>query len=386
MAVSIENSDEVPVSETVSLSVGGSEQDSITVELDGGENTTVTLTWDSSNWGPGEYEAVVSSANDSVRRMVTVEEPNSAPSVGVLGFIPCDRDCDGDPVFASANDSEMATEELTIAYDRFKRTTLRAPNTTDPDGEIAAYEWTVDGEVVSSSRTLSYTFSDPGAHEIRLRVTDDGGAQATTAENVSVSDALDIDLGFERPAVSEDLNFSASVGEPEAVESYEWTVDGEVVGSGSQLRYSFDDPGEHEVALRIVAGDRRETTSRTTVVVEETDGETGGSTDTTVADADSEDSGFGDPVLFGVPAGLVVVALLGYVYLNGGGSAGGAGSAAVDSGGDRDDDDYNETETIIDPEPGGASDSGSGGGDDLPGADSDGGTTESADDLHSGEA
>lgn len=57
------------------------------------------------------------------------------------------------------------------------------------DSAIRGYEWTVDGETVSSSRALTYTFEETGSHDVTLTVTDDAGSTATAATTVTVEPA-----------------------------------------------------------------------------------------------------------------------------------------------------------------------------------------------------
>ncbi len=57
------------------------------------------------------------------------------------------------------------------------------------DSAIRGYEWTVDGETVSSSRSLTYTFEETGSHDVTLTVTDDAGSTATAATTVTVEPA-----------------------------------------------------------------------------------------------------------------------------------------------------------------------------------------------------
>lgn len=55
------------------------------------------------------------------------------------------------------------------------------------DSPIVRYQWEVDGDVVSESGTLTYTFSEGGEHRITLTVTDDAGATATAVRTVVVA-------------------------------------------------------------------------------------------------------------------------------------------------------------------------------------------------------
>lgn len=58
---------------------------------------------------------------------------------------------------------------------------------SDPDGEVVSYEWRVDGEEVSTERSVSYTFDEAGTHEVRLIVTDDNGSPTAVTQTIQVS-------------------------------------------------------------------------------------------------------------------------------------------------------------------------------------------------------
>lgn len=60
----------------------------------------------------------------------------------------------------------------------------------------------------------------------------------------------------------------ATVSDPDGnVTSYQWQVDGEVVSSESRFEYTFSDPGDHHVGLRVVDDDGATANATTTVAV-----------------------------------------------------------------------------------------------------------------------
>jgi hypothetical protein len=68
--------------------------------------------------------------------------------------------------------------------------TLDGSGSTDPDNDIASYEWNIDpptGEsVTATGPTTEYTVSDSGTHDVRLRITDtEGKTGSTTATFVA---------------------------------------------------------------------------------------------------------------------------------------------------------------------------------------------------------
>jgi YD repeat-containing protein len=66
-----------------------------------------------------------------------------------------------------------------------------ASASSDPDGTVAKYEWDLDGNGTyetntGTTPTVSQTFSTPGNAEVGLRVTDNGGATATTTRTIVI--------------------------------------------------------------------------------------------------------------------------------------------------------------------------------------------------------
>lgn len=64
--------------------------------------------------------------------------------------------------------------------------TLNASPSRDPDGEIVAYEWTIEGATDAEGVAANRSFDDDGTYPVSLAVTDDDGATATATANVTV--------------------------------------------------------------------------------------------------------------------------------------------------------------------------------------------------------
>jgi hypothetical protein len=70
---------------------------------------------------------------------------------------------------------------------------FNAAGTDDPDGHIVKYQWDWTSNGIYHeypSATASHTYGSAGTYYVTLRVTDDGGAFATTTRAVNVSDDL----------------------------------------------------------------------------------------------------------------------------------------------------------------------------------------------------
>lgn len=231
------------------IGAAGEVLDSKRVSLGKSENRTVTLTWQTASGDAGNYTATVATANDTAERDVEVREARTtnapptvsvdhepaSPGVGddvVLTADASDPDgnvtsyrwtVDGEVVSTDASLSHTFEESgehevaVTVTDDRGANAsatvtvTVESANepptasvsaepssptageevtfqadASDPDGNVTSYEWVVDGEVVSDSRTLSYTFEEAGAHEVVVRVTDDEGATAGASRTLEV--------------------------------------------------------------------------------------------------------------------------------------------------------------------------------------------------------
>src|SRR5690606_28826255 len=57
--------------------------------------------------------------------------------------------------------------------------TLDGSGSSDPDGRIAGYQWSVNGVFVGADEQLTHTF-EAGTHDVSLQVTDDRGASHET--------------------------------------------------------------------------------------------------------------------------------------------------------------------------------------------------------------
>jgi outer membrane protein assembly factor BamB/PKD repeat protein len=64
--------------------------------------------------------------------------------------------------------------------------TLNASESVDPDGSIVAYDWTIEAAPDTTGATVTQSFADNGVYEVTLTVTDNDGATASVATNVTV--------------------------------------------------------------------------------------------------------------------------------------------------------------------------------------------------------
>jgi len=67
---------------------------------------------------------------------------------------------------------------------------------TDPDGSVVSRSWTFGDGGTSSATNPTRTYASGGTYSVTLTVTDNGGATASTSQNVTVSDSTPPPSGF----------------------------------------------------------------------------------------------------------------------------------------------------------------------------------------------
>jgi PGF-pre-PGF domain-containing protein len=109
---------------------------------------------------------------------------------GTDGRVVLEAQTPGFSVFAV---SAVTPPEGSIALDPGTATVdsdvgLSGAESTDPDGEIVAYEWSVGGETLTGE-TVTVSRSEPGEYTVELVVTDDAGETDTVTETLVVEAA-----------------------------------------------------------------------------------------------------------------------------------------------------------------------------------------------------
>ena len=142
--------------------------------------------------------------------------------------------------------------------------TFNAGASNDPDGSIDRYEWDLNGDGIyemdaGSSATTTQSYATPGTRTVRLRVTDDDGAQATDAESLRINARPTPSFTITpNPAViGETVAFDAgtSVDSDGTITKYEWDLDGngtyDVSGTTPTASRSYATAGARTIKLRV---------------------------------------------------------------------------------------------------------------------------------------
>jgi PKD repeat protein len=153
---------------------------------------------------------------------------------------------------------------------------------SDPDGDITAYEWNFGDGSNGTGESVPHTYTTAGIFPVVLRVTDDGGAQDTAQKTVTVSPGGGNGGGATGPTatftatplvgaapLTVTFNASASSYEGHAITYYSWDFGDGVTGTGITTihTYSPATTTTYHVVLRIIASDNTEDTATRDITV-----------------------------------------------------------------------------------------------------------------------
>ncbi|HEY6760284.1 MAG TPA: PKD domain-containing protein [Baekduia sp.] len=156
--------------------------------------------------------------------------------------------------------------------------TFNASASTDADGTITKYEWDLDGDGVyetntGTTKTVTKTFTSEGTFDVRLRVTDNGGATDVTVRTYTViqnQPPVAAMTASPNPAIATQtitLDGSGSTDPDGTISKYEWDLDAngtyEVNGGTTKTRtLTFANAGTYNIGLRVTDnGGKTATTS-----------------------------------------------------------------------------------------------------------------------------
>jgi PKD repeat protein len=158
-----------------------------------------------------------------------------------------------------------------------------AAASSDPDGTISKYEWDLDGNGTYETNTgttasASTSYATPGARTVGLRVTDNGGATATTTRSVTAQNRAPSAsfTATPNPVPTGTLvvfDGSASSDPDGTIVEYAWDLDGngtyETSGFGKPTTSApYAKPGTRTVGLQVTDSNGAKATTTRTIVIE----------------------------------------------------------------------------------------------------------------------
>ena len=208
-------------------------------------------------------------ATDNATVTVKISEPNQSPNAVV-----------------SANRTTVGVGEP-VAFD--------ASESSDPDGPIAASDWTFGDGNGSASQQPVHEYASAGTYTVELTVTDDDGATDNTTVEITVAEpneAPDAYATANRTTVTvgETVAFDASVSSDTdgSIASHEWVFGDGTTATGPQPIHVFASNGTYTVELTVTDADGTTNTTTVSVAVTAT-GDAGGNDDD--SDGGNDDGG-----------------------------------------------------------------------------------------------
>ena len=181
------------------------------------------------------------------------------------------RGVEGSEVFPPPNWPPIAL----FAYEPLAPTTAESivftdqSEDTNDDGKIVKWEWKLGDAATSTLQNPEFRFAERGTYTVQLTVTDDRGSKSIAYEQtITVGNAAPI-AGFvlrdpetmgeyvqPHLGVPVMLDASMSYDLDGDIDLYKWDFDGDGIfdleTASSEVEYSFEIPGEIEVALTVV--------------------------------------------------------------------------------------------------------------------------------------
>ena len=170
-----------------------------------------------------------------VHLFITVNPPNESPK-------------------ASITISPESLGGLTPEYYQYSTLTFSPSNSNDPDGQIVAYKWWYNNEVVSEDYIWTSSFSVLGFYQIKLEVQDDSGAWSPkVSSNFKIVENTPPKVSFVISSEGMSYNFNSTVSDLEGeVIIFEWYVNNTFVSSDKNITWLAKVGGMYEITLMVM--------------------------------------------------------------------------------------------------------------------------------------
>lgn len=261
--VSVEKQDQTPIARfnTSSQSVGVGE----TVSFDASESNDPDGQIDQYRWDFGDGTTrttgeTIQHAYDSpdeykVRLTVTDIDGNTDSTVARVSVTRGNKE----PSVSFEIESDNPPVGTAVTFD--------GSQSVDPDGEISAYQWDLNGNGTqdATGRRVEYTYDETGRYTVTLTVVDKEGASVTREREITVDEPENkplkavFDVSTSSPRVGDSIRFDAStsVNPDGAIEEHRWDFngDGTTDTTGQRVEHAYESPGEHIITLTVVDAD-----------------------------------------------------------------------------------------------------------------------------------
>lgn len=147
-------------------------------------------------------------------------------------------------------------------------------NASDPDGEIASYQWRFGDGGASSATNPVHTYTAKGNFDVRLTVTDDDGFSHTVSRMVQVINQIGhVTISYEpvSPRTGEAITFTAHTRDSDGkIISHEWDFGDGATDTRVQVVHRFAASGVYNVSITATDSDGASVTQDVPVLVANT--------------------------------------------------------------------------------------------------------------------
>ena len=140
--------------------------------------------------------------------------------------------------------------------------------------ENATFEWKVDGQVVGTEPTYTFSQTEPKIYTVSLKVTNEDGWDEKSLE-VEVTNSYSLTVFFERPGFYNHTPYKpVFTGQPvylkpvvegagDAKLAYYWVIDGKPVSENASYIFTPESPGETEIRVVVTVDETDEKNRKT---------------------------------------------------------------------------------------------------------------------------
>ncbi len=193
------------------------------------------------NEDPNEYEVMLRTSDDQgtlsawVNVIVTVNPPNEIPS-------------------AAITISPQSLGGLTPEYYQYIDLTFSSSNSNDPDGEIVAYKWWFNNDLVSEDANWVTSFNETGIYQIKLEVQDDDSVWSSkVSTNFKIVSNSPPSVDFVISSEGLLSTFTSTVSDAEgSVVAFEWFIDDDLISTEANTTWATNQSGSYAVTLRVM--------------------------------------------------------------------------------------------------------------------------------------
>ena len=193
------------------------------------------------NEDPNEYEIMLRTNDDLgtlsawVNVIVTVNPPNEIPS-------------------AAITISPQSLGGLTPEYYQYTDLTFSSSSSNDPDGEIVAYKWWFNNDLVSEDANWITSFNETGIYQIKLEVQDDDSVWSTkVSTNFKIVSNSPPSVDFVISSEGLVSTFTSTVSDAEgSVVAFEWFIDDDLISTEANTTWATNQSGSYAVTLRVM--------------------------------------------------------------------------------------------------------------------------------------